>query len=399
MKVLHVVPSISPLLGGPTQVVLKLVRTLREQGIDAEIVTTNDNGPDLLEVPLGQRIEYEQVPIWFFHRFSPRLKEFIFSADLTRWLWQYSRDYDLIDSHYLFSYASTCAAAVARWQEIPYTVRTIGQLAPWALSQSWLKKQIYASVIERRNLNRAAVIHCTSIGEAKDVRKFGIQTPKAVLPLGVDLPILWPEAKQKLHALYSIPASTPIVLFLARLHPKKRPDLLLRALSQLAAQGYDFHVLVAGSGSQRYSTELQQLIASLGLATRSSLPGFVLGQDKDLLLQGSDIFVLPSFAENFGVAVAEAMAAGLPVVITPEVQISPDIAAQQAGIVVEGEVAPLAQALAQLLTSPELRHQMGQNGQRLVTNQYTWSAIAQDLVLLYQAIIERKPLPESLVVP
>ncbi|MDJ0708321.1 MAG: glycosyl transferase family 1, partial [Leptolyngbyaceae cyanobacterium MO_188.B28] len=91
MKVLHVIPSLSPALGGPTQVALNLVKSLRDCNIDTEIVTTNDNGPELLDVPLYQRIEYEQVPVWFLPRFSPPLKEFIFSAALTRWLWRHIR--------------------------------------------------------------------------------------------------------------------------------------------------------------------------------------------------------------------------------------------------------------------------------------------------------------------
>jgi glycosyltransferase involved in cell wall biosynthesis len=396
VKVLHVIPSISPALGGPTQVVLNLVKALRECGVDAEIATTNDNGSGLLDVPLNQRIEYEQVPIWFLPRFSPPLKEFIFSTELTRWLWQHIRDYDILDNHYLFSYASTCAGAIARWQGVPYTVRTMGQLAPWALAQSRLKKQAYTFLVERHNLNRAAAIHCTCVGEVEDVRNFGIHAPTLTLPLGVNQPQDGSEAKQKLHDLYQIPPERPIILFLSRLHPKKRPDLLLYALSQLAQEYRDFHLILAGSGEQDYLSYLSELVVSLGLASRTSTSGFVTGRDKNLLLQGSDIFVLPSFSENFGIAVAEAMAAGLPVVVTPEVQISPEIMAADAGLVVAGDVAPLADAIAQLLASPEFRQQLGENGKRLASHRYCWSAIASHLSGIYRSISDRQPLPQSL---
>lgn len=397
MKVLHVIPSVSPALGGPTQVVLNLVKTLREYGVDAEIATTNDNDSELLDVPLNQRVEYEQVPVWFLPRFSPPMKEFIFSAAFTRWLWQHLRDYDIIENHYLFSYTSTCAGAIARLQGVPYTVRTMGQLTPWALAQSRLKKQIYTFLVERHNLNCAAAIHCTSTGEAEDVRNFGIQTPTITVPLGVNQPIDWPKAKQKLHNVYGVSTTTPVVLFLSRLHPKKRPDLLLQALSQLAAQNYDFHLILAGSGEPDYFSYLTNLVTFLGLTSRTSIPGFVMGQDKELLLQAADIFVLPSFSENFGVAVAEAMAAGLPVIVTPDVQISPEIAAEPAGLVVEGEVDPLAGAIAQLLISPDLRRQLGENGKRLVSRSYSWSAIAQNLTSVYTAIINRQPLDDDLL--
>jgi glycosyltransferase involved in cell wall biosynthesis len=399
VKVLHVIPSVSPAMGGPTQVVLNLVKALQECGVEAEIATTNDNGETLLDVPLNQRIEYEGVPVWFLPRFSPPLKEFIFSTAITQWLWQHIRDYDILDNHYLFSYASTCAGAIARFANVPYTVRTMGQLAPWALAQSRVKKQVYAALIERHNLNRAAAIHCTSNGEVEDVRNFGIQTPTVTLPLGVNQPIYWPEAKHKLREIYRISKDTAIVLFLSRLHYKKRPDLLIQSLSYLANQNYPFHLILAGSGEADYLTYLENLVSSLGIAAQTTFPGFVTGQDKDLLLQGSDLFVLPSFSENFGIAVAEAMAASLPAIITPGIQISPEIAAANAGLVVEGEVEALANAIAHLLTSPQQRQQMGENGKRLVSRRYSWNAIASHLSGVYRSIIARQILPKHIAFP
>lgn len=397
MKVLHVIPSVNPALGGPTQVVLNLVKALRESGVDAEIATTNDNGSDLLDVPLYQRIEYEEIPIWFLPRFSPPMREFIFSAALTRWLWQHIGDYDILDNHYLFSYASTSAGAIARWQGIPYTVRTMGQLSSWALNHSRLKKQIYSSLIERHNLNQAAAIHCTAMGEAEDVRKFGVKTPIITLPLGVNQPLEIPDAKQKLRQIYNIAPTTPIVLLLARLHGVKRPELLIQALGKLAQEDRDFHLILAGSGEPDYLTHLKNLAGSLGLASRISLPGFVTGKDKDLLLFASDIFVMPSFTESFGIAIAEAMAAGLPAIVTSSVKIAPEIAEAKAGLVVEGEVDALSFAISQLLNSPKLRHQLGENGKRLVSSRYTWSAISLNLADAYRSIIERQMLPQNIV--
>ncbi|MCL1470628.1 glycosyltransferase [Argonema antarcticum] len=399
MRVLHIIPSVSPALGGPTQVVLNLVKALRDCGVDAEIVTTNDNGATLLDVPLNQRIEYEQVPVWFLPRFSPPLKEFIFSPAITKWLWENIKNYDILDNHYLFSYSSSCAGAIARWQNVPYTVRTMGQLAPWALAQSRLKKEIYTFLIERQNLNRAAAIHCTSNGEAEDVRNFGIQTPTVTLPLGVNQPVYWPQAKQKLREIYGIAVEKPVVLFLSRLHYKKRPDLLVQALGKLAAKQSKFHLVLAGSGETDYLNYLKSLVLSLGLTAETTFPGFVEGQDKDLLLQGADIFVLPSFSENFGIAVAEALAHGLPVIITPDIQIAPEIAAAKAGLVVEGEVEPLANAIAQLLTSPQQRQDLGENGKDLVQRRYSWSAIASHLTGVYRSIIERERLPDRITFP
>ncbi|MBO1351796.1 MAG: glycosyltransferase [Hormoscilla sp. GUM202] len=404
MKVLHVIPSVSTLRGGPSYAVINMVKSLRQVGVDAEIITTNDNGSNgvALDVTLSQRTEYQQVPIWFFPcqensgQALTKDKGFIFSLPLTFWLWQHIRDYDLIHTHYLFSYASTCAAFIARKQGIPYIRRTIGQLSPWALAQSRLKKQIYSFLIERGSLNDAAAIHCTSEEEATDVRKFGIVAPTVTLPLGVELVTQQVNAKTKLRAVYGISLETPVVLFLSRLHYKKRPDLLIEALHQLKSQSHNFYLMMAGSGDTSYVQELKNLANNLGLGDRTCFPGFVTGEDKQLLLQGSDIFVLPSFSDNFGIAVAEAMAAKLPVIVTPEVQIASGIVAAEAGLIIEGEVEALARAIAKLLSSPDYRRQLGENAARVANQHYCWQTIAQNLTFIYSSIIQQKPLPLNL---
>ncbi|MBE9179528.1 glycosyltransferase [Oculatella sp. LEGE 06141] len=396
MKILHVIPSLGVSLGGPSQVAMNLVKALRDLSIDTEIIATNYDHPQPLDVPLNQRVDYcfesGSVPVWFLPYNPPAVKEFIFSKALTIWCWQHLHRYDVLDNHYLFSYASTCAAAIAHRKKIPYTIRTMGQLSPWALAQSRVKKQLYTALIERRNLHNAAAIHCTTPAEADDVRSFGINTPTITLPLGVNLPEVYPNARAELRQKYRIPSDTPVVLFLSRLHYKKRPDLLLESLSYLKAQRFCFHAIFAGSGEVDYLAQLKNLTTSLGLDDCVSFPGLVVGKDKDLLLQGSDLFVLPSFSENFGIAVAEALVAGCPVVITPGIQIAPDIASAQAGFVVEGAKESVAEAIAQLLKSPELRHEYGMNGQRLARERYSWRAIAQELTTVYQAIIDRQPL-------
>ena len=397
MRVLHVIPSLSPKLGGPTHVVLNLVKALLEQGIDAEVVTTDDDGADLLDVPLAQRTFYKNIPVWFLPRFSPRLKEFIFSPAITTWLWQHIQRYDVLDNHYLFSYAPTCAGVVARHKQIPYTVRTMGQLSPWALSQSRTKKQIYSALVERCALAQASAIHCTTRDEVADVRRFGIQTPTATIPLGVDFAKSIPSAKHQLYQRYRIPDGRFIILFLSRLHYKKRPGLLLESARQLVSHDRDIHVLLAGTGAKTYVHELSSLAHSLNLSDRVTFTGFVQGKDKDLLLQGSDTFVLPSFSENFGVAIAEALAAGLPVITTPGVQISSDIADANAGIIVAGEKVVIAQAIATLMDKINLRQILIENGRRLARQRYSWEQIAKQLITVYALILKNQRLPGDLI--
>jgi glycosyltransferase involved in cell wall biosynthesis len=391
MKVLHVLPSLSYKLGGPTQVALNITRTLREVGIDAEIATTNDDEAELLDVPVGQRVDYEGVPVWFFPRLA-RFKAFIPSIGLTQWMVGHLRQYDIVHNHYLFCYAPTVGARLAQHHQIPYVSSTIGQLTPWALQQSRLKKQIYGRYIERSTLNRAAAIHCTTPAEAEDAQRFGVNAPALVLPLGVNPTVAIANAAAKLRDRYNLPSDCTIVLFLSRLHKKKRPDFLLRAFAQLDPKSHGYHLLLAGSGDADYCDRLQTLACTLDIANSVTFTGFVTGSDKDLLLQGSNLFALPSYSENFGIAVAEALAAGLPVVITPDIQIAPDISGARAGLVVSDDLDAWSNALSRLLRSPDLRSQLGHNGQRLAGTKYSWPIIAKDLSQSYTEILTGQPL-------
>ena len=387
MKVLHVIPSLSPALGGPSQVALKTVKALRDQGVDAEIATTNYEPTAISSVPLNRLVDYRDVPVWFFAA-DFAFKEYIFSASLTKWLWQHISDYDILDNHYLFSYVPTCAAAIAKFKNIPYTIRTQGQLTPWALQQNRLRKKLYTLLIERHNLNKAAAIHCTTLQEAADLHNFGIDTPAIALPLGVEQATQIPNARVELLKLWLIPGDRQIVLFLSRLHPKKRPDLLIDSFQQVITQNPDCHLVIAGSGDAEYTKYLQQLVTQYNLSDRITFTGFVTGIKKNLLLQGADMFVLPSYSENFGIAIAEAMAAGLPVIVTPGIQIAPEIAAADAGIVVNDR-AELITAMVQLAESPAMRSRFGNNGKKLAKNKYNWNQVATQLISAYDEVLQR----------
>lgn len=399
MKVLHVIPSISSTTGGPAAVALNITKALCEIGIETEILTTDFDPSNPKAFPLNQRIDYPiqgaqgaTVPVWFVPYAKPPLKEFLFSPSITQWLWRNVDKYDLLDNHYLFSYAPASAAAIARSKGIPYTIRTMGQLSHWALGQSYLKKRFYTYLIERRNLQRAAAIHCTTVAEVEDVRRYGIETSTITLPLGVNPPPPYPDASQKIRQRYCVPDGVPIVLYLSRLHHKKRPELLIKAIGKLAKSGIHVHLIMAGNGEPYYTSTLRELVRSSGIGGQVTFPGLVVGVDKDLLLQGSNLFVLPSFSENFGIAVAEALISRLPVVITPGIQIAPEIATANAGIIVTDNVSSLTQAIAQLLIAPSLRQDLIENGFRLAQQRYSWPTIARKLIPVYETIVAHKTL-------
>lgn len=392
MRVLHVIPSVSQVRGGTSQAVLNMVKALQENNIDAEIATTNDNGDGLLDVPIQKRVEYQQVPVWFSHRFSPTVKsvrEYAFSGQISQWLWRNISNYEMLHVHALFSYASTAAMAIAHLKNVPYIVTPHGLLCEWSLQQSRRKKQIYLKLIEQENLNRSVALHFTTQQEQQEVSSLGLQSPSFVLPLGLSPPSSIPDARNRLRQRFNIPANEPVILFLSRLHPKKGLDYLIPALSQLTHHRFTF--ILAGSGTPEYEGDINSRLVSTGLSDRAHFVGFVEGESKDLLLQGSDLFALTSHSENFGVAVLEALAVGLPVLVTPGVALASVVRQNQLGYVPELDVSAIVSALERFFSHPQAAKEMGDRARRLIFEKYAWDKIASQMQQIYTNILNQKP--------
>jgi glycosyltransferase involved in cell wall biosynthesis len=390
MRVLHIIPSVGSVRGGPSLAALAMVKALQSLGIEAEIATTNDNGTGLLNVSLQECIKYEQVPVWFFSRFSPNIhfiREYAFSSHLTTWLWHNIYNYDLLHIHAIFSYPSTIAMAIARLKKVPYIVQPHGLLCEWSLQQKSLKKQIYLKLIEKANLNSSQALHFTTRQEQKEVSLLGLKAPSFILPLGISPSIPIENASDHLRQLLNIPTNEPVILFLSRLHPKKGLDYLIPALSKLH---HPFTFILAGSGNPEYEEQIKSLIDSAGLFDRTRLVGFVEGEFKEALIQGSDLFVLTSYSENFGIVVLEALVAGLPLLITTGVALAPIVKHYQVGFVTELDISAIACALNEFLTDIQTAKNMGERGRQLVFEKYTWEQIALRMQQIYTSILQQK---------
>ncbi|WP_309738670.1 glycosyltransferase [Chamaesiphon sp. OTE_20_metabat_361] len=397
MKILHVIPSVSPVRGGTSRAVLDMVRALRDSGIDAEIATTNDDGNDLLDVPLGTLTRYDGIPTYFFPRFSPplnALREFAFSGAFTTWLFRHIAKYDSIHVHAIFSYTSTVTMAISRLRGVPYLVTPHGMLCQWSLDRGGRKKQIYLKSIERANLDRAGAIHLTCEQERDDFMALNLKAETFVLPLGLtEIPAKIPDAANLLRQNLNCPADEPIILFLARLHYKKGLDYLIPALGKLRERRFTF--VLAGSGTPEYEAEIQSLLRTAGIEDRTRMVGFIEGTQKDLLLQGADLFVLTSHSENFGIAVLEALVVGTPVLLTPGVGLSTVVRERELGYVADLNIEAITEALDRYLTEPNRAQQMGIHARKFTIENYNWDKIATDLVRVYEAIVDRQPISLS----
>jgi glycosyltransferase involved in cell wall biosynthesis len=388
MKILQIIPSVSLVYGGPSRMVLGLSSTLAKLGEDVTILTTNSNGDagqPPLDVPLRQPIKQDGYEIIYFPC-SP-FRRYKFSLELLIWLKKQANNYQIAHIHALFSPLSTTAAIISRMCQLPYILRPLGTLDPADLQKKRQLKQIYGNLLEKGNLAAAAGVHFTSEQEAKISYRYGIKTNDIVIPLGVDLPDTLPPtgaARQKL----GIAADQPLLLFMSRLDPKKGLDLLIPALEKLLDMGLNFHFVLAGANPQdaNYEQQIIDKIKTSRLAKYTTITGFIMGDFKLELLKDADLFVLPSYYENFGIAVAEAMAIGLPVVISDQVHIWPTVIKYQAGWVTSTDINSLTNTLKIGLENPQQRQIKGENARQLVLNEYSWNAIAKDMIEVYQKL-------------
>jgi len=383
-KVLHVIPSISPRRGGPSQAVIEMVNALRLRQVDASILTTNDDCESLFtDLPTGGWTTYSGVPVLAFPRWSPpmvALREFAVSPGLNQWLQNNIINFDLIHVHALFSFPSTVAMVHARRARVPYLLRTIGQLSPWSLAQSKARKQLMLRLVERSNIDSARYLHFTTTLERDECfAALGQSFPSLVLPLGVRLPSLAPEVWPKEKRLR--------LLFFSRLHPKKQLEVLLKALAlfQKASPQCDWQLDIAGSGEPAYLASLQKLAGQLNLAQRCRWLGHVQGDAKTSLLQRADWLLLPSASENFGIAVVEALAAGTPVIVSPQVAVAELVEGAGAGLVCPSDPAALCQVLLGHCQGPSTAMRLA--ARSLAEMKFSWISVAEQLATTYRQIL------------
>jgi glycosyltransferase involved in cell wall biosynthesis len=242
--------------------------------------------------------------------------------------------------------------------------------------RSW-KKEPYFRLVEREHFARAAAIHATAEAEAQAVRQLGFGDRVRIIPLGVE----GIGAVPRLHGDGSLR-----LLFLSRLHPKKGIPLLLDAVVRARAEGTKVQLAIAGDGSAGYKSELLARVDQLGLRDVVRFLGHIEGASKRAAFGAADAYVLPSHQENFGIAVAEAMSAGLPVIVSDQVGIAADVREAGAGIVVPVDVAALASAIARMARDPDERRAMGSRASRFASARYSWERAASEFLDLYSSV-------------
>ena len=314
-----------------------------------------------------------------------RLDFYKVAPGIVPWLWQNVCWFDVVHIHALFSFTSVAAAGIARRRRVPYVIRPLGTLTTYGVTlRRPLLKRLSMQLIEGPILRHAAAVHFTSQLEWDEAKSLGIPLRGTIIPLGVEQTP--PGNKELLIQEHPDLEGRRVVLYLSRLDPKKNVEGVLRAFALMMARRHNLTLLIAGDGPTDYVASLKGLATSLGIDRHVIWLGHVEGERKAASFAAADVFVLPSYSENFGIAAAEAMYAGLPCVLGHGVALASDVQRAGAGFSVAPEPAAIAQILERLLGNDALRRNIGAKGKAFAEREYSLQSMAQRLITLYEDV-------------
>ena len=379
MKVLTFLTSISLKGGGPSRSVPMLVKGLAEVGVDITFMTVRSddmNTHALKGTDAKLKILEPEYTLQDLEAFISEEKFDIIQAQ-SMWDLRYHKLKKLADKYH-----------------IPYIITPRGMLEPWSLSQKRWKKKLALMFYQMKDLNSSACIFATAEMEAQHIRDLGVKVPISVIPNGIET--------DGYACRTSLECVKNQVLFLSRIHVKKGIELLIDAWQNLREDFSDWKLLVVGNGEEEYIITLKQRVKDKGLDECIKILPPVFGEAKYQLYSESALFVLPSFSENFGMVIAEAMSCGVPAITTTETPwellngdcttmgASLDMLgdAKRTGWCIDLSIENLEKALREAMSmdSKEL-YEMGQRGSRMINENFNYRSVAQKTKSLYEWIV------------
>jgi glycosyltransferase involved in cell wall biosynthesis len=378
MRVLHVISGIDPENGGPSIALHGLAVAQRRMGIDVTVTATFQRAS---VVSVAEQWREAGLRVELIGPASGALSR---HADIAPRLAQLVREADVVHIHALWEEIQHQAARAAEREGVPYLVRPCGLLYPRSLAKGWLKKKLYVALRLRRTLDRAAAIHFTTDDERHGAA-IPIKARAIVEPNGLDLgefdPLPPPGSFSRLHPQL---AGRRFVLFLGRVHPEKGLELLIPAMAKLDHK--DVALVVAGPDNAGALPRFGRLAEQEGVRDRVLFVGMLDRPTRVAALRDAALLSLPSFHENFGISVIEALAAGTPVVVSDHVGLHHLIAQERLGGVVPLDAAALASALDRWLGDEPLRASAADRGRAVVSERFDWNRVAARWAEHYAAL-------------
>ena len=351
--------------GGPVRSIPVMCEGLVRAGAQVTVFTTNANGPgQSLDVPTDRSVNVDGVEVHYFARSWPARLVPYYSPALGPACRTQMVDFDVGYFCATWTYPMLAAARAARRASVPYVVSPMGSFMTYALREKWLKKRLYFWAVERDLVDHAAAIRCTSVLEREQLERFCAQPERVVIPEGLDLAVFsdLPE-RGRLRAALGLPPHAQLAVFVGRLSPEKRLDLTVEAFARVAGQVPEAHLAIIGpdSGSGQATRERVQ---ALGMEKQVHLLGLLTGNDLLQAYADADLLVQLSGHENFGMVIVEAMASGLPVLLSDRVGLAEEVRQVGAGCVVSSSVEEIARTWSWMLSTSDAR-QMSARGREL----------------------------------
>ena len=387
MKILHVIASVDPRGGGPIEGIRSFSEVWTALGHECHILSLDDPDAEWVKQSPQPTVAVGGASVWTV----PGLG-YTFTAGLVAWLRTHAEAYSAVIIHGLWNYASVGTWRALAGSSTPYFVFTHGMLDPWflrAYPRKAMLKAVFWKLFEHRVLRDAAGVLFTS----EDERDLAAQSfsPYDVRPVVVGFGASDIDGDRQAYqdafaVRFPLLNGRRFVLFLGRIHPKKGVDLLIKAFADLAADYPDLDLVIAGPDQVGWQRELTATAEALGVAARIHWPGMLTGDAKWGAFIGATCFALPSHQENFGVAVAEALILGTPVLITHKVNIWRQIEADAAGVVVDDQADDVGRGLrAMCAMSDTDRQAMSHNARQCYLRHYDLKTIAVSLLDVMRA--------------
>lgn len=386
MRIIHVIDDLNEQSGGPAQACIEMAASVAAKGHHVSIYAFGGRRPAWFPAfgPLPLTVCHLGVEVHLFPGRSCSLTGL--TGGLHGALARAIPDADVVHSHVLYGAHLWSAWRLCQRHRIPLIVRPCGILNAYTSSLRQVRERLIETLFQRRLLRQATLMHYTTEQEAADAGPYVRNSSSVVIPLGVTLASYQSlPSRSEFDSHYPQARGRKVVLYFGRLHRKKRLDLVIGAVASAVREGHDLHLLIAGS-DDGMEAACRTMVKQVGLVDRTTFTGLLVKDAKRVAFGGADVFILPSMTENFGIAVVEAAASGIPLLISDQVNIASVFGREDAAIIVAPQLATVTEGLRQLISHPELAKAMATRARRIVERQFSWDSIGDDLASTYESL-------------